>query len=83
MYIACYQINNGVVQVILDHGVQVDVPNKVSDILCIHIELYNTVEINEINFGGIINGQKMISMYYRCSAMIVIMTYQYSIQLFK
>ena len=48
LYTACYYGSDDVVQVLLDHGVEVDVPNKVSDILCIHIELYNTVEANEI-----------------------------------
>ena len=37
-----------VVQLFLDHSVQVDVPDKVSDISCIHINLYNTAEVNEI-----------------------------------
>ena len=38
LYIACYNGYDKVVQVILDHGVQVDVPDKVSDISCIHFK---------------------------------------------
>ena len=37
--IACYSGCYKVVQVLLDHGVQVDVPDKVSDISCIHVKL--------------------------------------------
>ena len=37
--IACYNGSYKVVQVLLDHGVQVDVPNKVSDISCIQVML--------------------------------------------
>ena len=36
MYIACYRGHDKVVQVLLDHGVQVDVPIKVSDYVFIH-----------------------------------------------
>ena len=48
LYIACDNGHDKVVQVLLDHGVQVDVPDKVSGISCIHIKLYNTMEVNEI-----------------------------------
>ena len=41
LYIACYNGHDKVVQVLLDHGVQVDVPDKVSDISCIHVKLCN------------------------------------------
>ena len=33
LYIACYHGCDKVIQVLLDHGVKVDVPDKVSDIL--------------------------------------------------
>ena len=39
LYIACYKGHHKVVQVFLDHGVQVDIPDKVSDISCIHVLL--------------------------------------------
>ena len=39
MFIACYKGHDEVVQVFLDHGVQVNVPDKVSDISCIHVKL--------------------------------------------
>ena len=47
MYIACYKGYDKAVQVLLDHGVEVDVPDKVSDISCIHVKLCNTTEVNE------------------------------------
>ena len=62
MYIECDNGHDKVVQVLLDHDVQVDVPDKVSGISCIHIKLYNTMEVNEIVLV-IKNGQKMISMF--------------------
>ena len=43
LYIACYKGHDKVVQVLLDHGVEVDVPDKVSDISCIHVKLCNTI----------------------------------------
>ena len=47
LYIACCNGHDKVVQALLDHGAQVDVPDKVSDISCIHIKLCNTTEFNE------------------------------------
>ena len=47
MYIACYKGHYKVVQVLLDHGVQVDVPDKVSDISCICVKFCNTTEIKD------------------------------------
>ena len=44
---ACYSGYDKVVQVLLDHGVEVDVQDKVSDISCIHAKLCNTTEVNE------------------------------------
>ena len=38
LYIACYRGHDKVVQVLLDRGVKVDVPDKVSDISCINIK---------------------------------------------
>ena len=46
LYIACYKGHNKIVQLLLDHGVQMDVPDKVSNITCIHVKLCNTTEIN-------------------------------------
>ena len=37
--IACYNGRYKLVQVLLDHGVQVDVPDKVKYISCIHVKL--------------------------------------------
>ena len=47
MYIACANGHDKVVQALLDHGVQVDIPDKVSDISCIHVKLCNKTEIDE------------------------------------
>ena len=48
LYIAFVSGHDKVVQLLLDHGAQVDFPDKVSDLSCIHIKLYNTMEVNEI-----------------------------------
>ena len=37
LYIACANDCKEVVQILLDHGAQVDVLDKVSDISCIHV----------------------------------------------
>ena len=51
LYMACYKGHYKVVQLLLDHGVQVDAQDNVSDISCIHvIKLCNTTEINETTF---------------------------------
>ena len=44
LYIACYNGRDKVVQVFLDHGVQVDVTDKVSDILCLSIK-WNIIDV--------------------------------------
>ena len=40
MYIACSTGYDKVVQALLDHGAQMDVHDKVSDILCIQVKLF-------------------------------------------
>ena len=47
LYIASFIGHDKVVQALLDHGVQMDVQNKVSHISCIHVKLCNTTEVNE------------------------------------
>ena len=47
LYIACANGHDIVVQALLDHGVQVDIRDKVSDISCIHVKLCNKTEIDE------------------------------------
>ena len=47
LYKACAQGHDKVVQALLYHGVQVDIPDKVSDISCIHVKLCNKTEIDE------------------------------------
>ena len=44
LYKACANGHDKVVQALLDHGVQVDIPDKVSDILCINFKLCDTTE---------------------------------------
>ena len=41
LYTACFNGYDKVVEVLLDHGVQVDVPDKVSDISCSLVKLCN------------------------------------------
>ena len=47
LYTACTNGHDKVVQALLDHGVQVDIPDKVSDISCIHVKLCNKTEVDE------------------------------------
>ena len=48
MHLACCNGHDKVVQVLLDHGVQVDVQEKVSNILLVYFKLSNTREFNNI-----------------------------------
>ena len=63
MYRACLNDHDIVVQVLLNHGVQVDIPDEVSDISCIHVKLLDTTEVNETTLVTQEIKQKMISMY--------------------
>ena len=47
LYIACDNGHDKVVQALLDHGVQVDIPDKVSDISGIHVNLCHKTKIDE------------------------------------
>ena len=48
LHIACDTGHDKIVQLLLDHGVQVDIADEVSDISCIHVvKLCNTTEINK------------------------------------
>ena len=48
LHVACYTGHDKIVQLLLDHGVQVDIADEVSDISCIHIvKLCNTIKINK------------------------------------
>ena len=47
LYLACFNGYDKVVQTLLGHGVQVDVPDKVSDISCSLVKLCITTEVNE------------------------------------
>ena len=37
LHVACHTGHDKIVQLLLDHGVQVDAQTKVSDISCIHV----------------------------------------------
>ena len=51
LYVACDTGHDKIVQLLLDHGVQVDIPDEVSDISCIHVvKLCNTTKINKSTF---------------------------------
>ena len=77
LYIACSNGHDKIIQALLDHGVQVDVPDKVSDISCIHVKLCNKTEIDEATLvTQEINKMKFI--YCHCSAMTSIVEYQYN-----
>ena len=47
LYAACFNAHDKVVQVLLDHGAQVDFQDKVSDVSCIHVYLCNSTEVIE------------------------------------
>ena len=47
LYKACFNGHDKIVQVLLVHGVRVDVQNVVSDISCMHVKLCNKTEIDE------------------------------------
>ena len=40
LYVACDTGHYKIVQLLLDHGVQVDIADEVSDISCIHVVSY-------------------------------------------
>ena len=45
---ACSNGHDKVVQVLLDHGVQVDVQDKVNNISCVYYMFSSTTEINNV-----------------------------------
>ena len=48
LQVACHKGHDKIVQLLLDHGVQVDIPDEVSDISCIYVvKLCNTTKINK------------------------------------
>ena len=48
MHLACSNGHDKVVQVLLDHCVQVDIQDKVSNILFVHFKLSSTTEFNNV-----------------------------------
>ena len=50
LYVTCDKGHDKIVQLLLDHGAQVDIADEVSDIFCIDVivvKLCNTSEINK------------------------------------
>ena len=79
LFIACAIGHDKVVQALLDYGVQVDIPNEVSDISCIHVKLCNKTEIDEATLVIQEINKNDVHVLSCCSAMTSIVEYQYNI----
>ena len=79
LYIACSNGHDKVVQALLDHGVQVDIPYMVSDISCIHVKLCNKTEIDEATLVTQEINKNDVHVLSCCSDMTSIVEYQYNI----
>ena len=79
LYKACANGHDKVVQALLDHGVQVDIPDEVSDISCIHVKLCNKTEIDEATLVRQEINKNDVHVLSCCSAMTSIVEYQYNI----
>ena len=79
LYIACANAHDRVVQALLDHGVEVDIPKEVSDISCIHVKLCNKTEIDEATLVRQEINKNDVHVLSCCSAMTSIVEYQYNI----
>ena len=69
LYIACANGHDKVVQALLYHGVQVDIPDEVSDISCIHVKLCNKTEIDEATLVTQEINKNDVHVLSCCSAM--------------
>ena len=79
LYIAFTNGHDKIVQALLDHGVQVDIPDKVSDISCIHVKLGNKTEIDGATLVTQEINKNDVHVLSCCSAMTSIVEYQYNI----
>ena len=79
LYTACSNGHDKVVQALLDHGVQVNIPDKVSDISCIHVKLCNKTEIDEAPLVTQEINKNDVHVLSCCSALTSIVEYQYNI----
>ena len=79
LYKACTNGHDKVVRALLDHGVQVDIPDEVSDISCIHVKLCNKTEIDEATLVRQEINKNDVHVLSCCSAMTSIVEYQYNI----
>ena len=79
LHIACENGHDKVVQALLDHGVQVDIPDKVSDISCIHVNVCNKTEIDEATLVTQEINKNDVHVLSCCSDMTSIVKYQYNI----
>ena len=69
LYKACGNGHDKVVQALLDQGVQVDIPDKVSYISCIHVKLCNKTEIDEATLVRQEINKNDVHVLSCCSAM--------------
>ena len=69
LYIACANGHDRVVQALLDHDVQVDILDEVSDISCIHVKLCNKAEIDEATLVRKEINKNDVHVLSCCSAM--------------
>ena len=79
LYIACSNGHDKIVQVLLVHGVQVDVQNVVSDISCMHVKLCKKTEIDEATLVTQEINKNDVHVLSCCSDMTSIVEYQYNI----
>ena len=79
LFIACANGHDKVVQALLDHGVRVDIPYKVSDISCIHVKFCNKTEIDEATLVTQEINKNDVHVLSCCSDMTSIVEYQYNI----
>ena len=78
-----YNGHDKVVQVFLDHDVQVDVSDKVSNISCNLFKLCKHWYVHVLDIINVYTMEvKTVSMYCHCSAIVVIMVYQYNFKYF-
>ena len=69
LYKACANGHDRIVQELLDQGVQVDIPDKVSDISRIHVKLCNKTEIDEATLVRQEINKNDVHVLSCCSAM--------------
>ena len=69
LYKACANGHDKVIQALLDQGVQVDIPDEVSDMSCIHVNLCKKTEIDEATLVRQEINKNDVHVLSCCSAM--------------